>query len=246
MNLLGIDFETTGLDPETEEIIELGAVVWDSERHIPVKLISEFVKPAKAEILPHITKITGITPSDVELYGWDSPKVILALVAVCKKFDIKYFVAHNAVFDRSFLESTVKALPAEYQTDAVRQLSDIPWICTKKDIPYPDGLGKGDLLTMAAKHGFLNPFPHRGCTDTLTCMKLFSMYDWDEIMKFRESPMLKVISLAPFSQKDEVKEQGFYWDAPNKKWTRELREVVFNVDKENWNFRYKICDTALA
>ena len=44
MYLLGIDLETTGLDPLSSEIIEVGYVVWDTVTLSPVDLGSRLIK----------------------------------------------------------------------------------------------------------------------------------------------------------------------------------------------------------
>jgi len=236
MHLLIIDFETTGLDFEIDEVIEYGGVVWDTDRSIPLKIFGDFVEPKKL-IPSEITKLTGISQDDVDRYGRDPQEMMRDISNMAEKYRVKYFVAHNADFDRTFLEKYVNDKDSP---NAYKAMLDIEWICTKKDIPFKDEMGRGELLTMAAKHGFLNPFSHRACTDSLTAAKLLSFYTMDEIMKFRESPMLKVISLAPFDQKDEVKSHGFYWNPTTKKWARELREIVFDQEKSKWNFKYRI------
>ena len=61
MNTFFIDFETTGLNPYHDEIIEYAIKQYNSDNSI-----SNLVKPNKTRMLPpKITEITGITTKDI-------------------------------------------------------------------------------------------------------------------------------------------------------------------------------------
>jgi DNA polymerase III, epsilon subunit and related 3'-5' exonucleases len=58
--LMGIDLETTGLDPAMDEIIEAGIVLWDTE---PNRMVSSFSLLVSGVRVPEeIIYLTGITP----------------------------------------------------------------------------------------------------------------------------------------------------------------------------------------
>ena len=44
MKIAAIDLETTGLDPNTDKVIEVGACLFDWDAQGPLKLYSEFVQ----------------------------------------------------------------------------------------------------------------------------------------------------------------------------------------------------------
>ncbi len=94
-----IDIETTGLDPSTCEIIELGAARFD--KGVLIDKFSELVKPPLA--IPHeITRLTGITNAAVKA----APKIDTVIAKFEPFIDgTAWVVGHNVSFDLSFLKS---------------------------------------------------------------------------------------------------------------------------------------------
>jgi DNA polymerase III epsilon subunit-like protein len=93
MILLGIDLETTGLDLECCEVIEAGAVLWDTVVTQPIKIYSTVLKP-KSSISPEITNLTGISNEMVERFGTPWETVLKTLQKLQEECD--YLVGHNA------------------------------------------------------------------------------------------------------------------------------------------------------
>lgn len=96
INYIAFDFETTGLNSITSEILEIGAVkVLDGQI---VDTFQSLVKPKK-KIPPRITKINNITNEMVQ-----NERFIEEVFPEFINFIEKYpLVAHNAEFDYSFL-----------------------------------------------------------------------------------------------------------------------------------------------
>ena len=93
-----IDIETNGSKPGTSQVIEIGAVM--VRRGEIVDRLETFVECA---FLPeHITKITGIEPTDLA----GAPTRREALVALREFMGDAVFVAHNANFDYGFLTAS--------------------------------------------------------------------------------------------------------------------------------------------
>ena len=91
-----IDFETTGLSPNFDRVIEVGVVL--VRNHEVVETYSELMDPGFA-IPSHITSLTGISTSMVR--GKPKPEKIMPHV---REIIGSYpCVAHNASFDRGFL-----------------------------------------------------------------------------------------------------------------------------------------------
>jgi len=94
--LLAFDLETTGLDPDRDEIIEIGIA-----RFRDGSLVDEYsslVKP-QARISSDISHLTGIHNEDVA----DKPRIEQLLPELRAYFGTARVVAHNAAFDLAFL-----------------------------------------------------------------------------------------------------------------------------------------------
>lgn len=92
---VAFDLETTGLSPETDQIIEIGALkVKDGK---VIGRFMEFVKPEKT-ISPMITNITGIT-NEMVANARDTRKIITDFVNFCEDYVL---VGHNIMFDYKF------------------------------------------------------------------------------------------------------------------------------------------------
>ena len=70
MILLGLDFETTGLNFDTDRITEIGAVLWDTKEGKPIALHNHLVKHDDAPpITEEVEQLTGITQA-MRGYRW--------------------------------------------------------------------------------------------------------------------------------------------------------------------------------
>jgi DNA polymerase-3 subunit epsilon len=127
----------------------------------------------------------------------------------------EYIVAHNGTrFDRLFLEK---------QTWKPEK----PWIDTLTDVPYPNEIVTRKLNFLAAEHGFLNPFPHRAIFDTLTMLKVFSLYAIDHVVEDMKSPLVKIMAQVSYEEKSKAKDLGFRWDPQNRHWYMEIRRLAW-------------------
>lgn len=229
MYVLGIDLETTGLSFEEDEIIEIGAVVWDTDANKPVAMLNHLVlQPHKLPLSDTIVKITGITDADLTNFGVDEKEALVGFLKLAKK--CQHIVAHNGnYFDKSFLEKTLSR----------HSLSlNLPWIDTMFDVPFKSGTKK--LTYLAAEHNFLNPFAHRALFDVLTMLKVCSDYDWHEIVKRAQSPQIKVIAKVTKEDRQLAKDKGFRWDPNNYVWFKEMKECDLNV--EQFDFEVSVCE----
>lgn len=94
---VSIDLETTGLNPKTDSIIEIGAV--KVEEGVETDTFGTFVKPCR-HIPKGITELTGIRPEDIQ--NAPNPEEVLPrFFAFIGELPI---LGHSILFDYSFLK----------------------------------------------------------------------------------------------------------------------------------------------
>jgi DNA polymerase-3 subunit epsilon len=229
MEVLGIDVETTGLDFATDRITEISAVLWDTERKIPLKFYSTLVKEDDRPKINDSEVVTIITDEMIEKYGVRPTTVLAPLTFLFQKVDV--IVAHNGnKFDRPMLEMFYKGYDCTFPTNV--------WIDTMTDIKYPQHCISRNLLYLAAFHGFVNPFPHRSLFDVVTMLKVLSFYDIQDILDRAQSPIVSLKAAVSYEDKDLAKAAGFKWDPDLKIWYMELKECDITEEwKRNLPFK---------
>ncbi len=102
-NYVVFDLETTGLEANTDKIIEIGALKYKNN-----ELVDEFSVLINPEISlpPIITKITGLSDEDLE-----KERTIESILPEFITFieDLP-LIAHNSEFDLGFIEINIKRL----------------------------------------------------------------------------------------------------------------------------------------
>ena len=96
---IAFDVETTGLDPQENEIIEIGALKVRDGR--VAERFMEFIHPQNP-ISPSITNLTGIT-NDMVAGARPRRAVVSDFLDFCED-DV--LVGHNVTFDYSFMKSS--------------------------------------------------------------------------------------------------------------------------------------------
>lgn len=241
MLILGLDVETTGLDVNTCEVIEVGAVLWDTDRQTPVVILSEMVQLAEGQIIPEeVIKITGITDDDLHQFGKPLKEVMTSLLPLMEKAD--YMMAHNAPFDRDFIHKSLNQCFAsdDKSDNKIKTVLEKKWIDTLTDIIYSDRITSRKLNHLACEHQFLNYYSHRAVFDTLTMLKIASNYDINEIIKLNSSPSLTLKAEVSFKEKDKAKARGYFWDNKNRIWYKQIKELQFEEERQKCDFELTI------
>lgn len=236
MNLLGIDLETSGVEPKADRIIEVGCVLFDWDKKMPMRMLSELVDPAmddpEWQLPSEITDITGITLSALDKYG-RYEKDVLAQVNYMAA-DADYAVAHfGNDFDKPFME-------AAYARNGMEIFQVRGWLDTSVDVKYPERIKTRNLRHLAAEHNFLNPFSHRAVFDVLTMLNVMGNYDLDAIIARSLEPTLYVQALVSFDEKEKAKELGFRWHGPSKTWWRSYKQSDFEAMRSTCGFQTRM------
>ncbi len=107
-----VDLETTSVSSKTGEIVEIGALKARGGEILGT--FQTFVKPS-VDLPVEIQLLTGITPSHL-VDALPLPAVLPAFVEFSAR---TVFVAHNARFDKSFLDAACRKLDYEDDTYAI-------------------------------------------------------------------------------------------------------------------------------
>lgn len=147
--LLFIDLETTGANPASDRITEIGLVTVDGDK---VTTWSTLVNPG-ISIPPYIQNLTGISNDMVR----DAPPFEAISNQLLKRLQGGIFVAHNARFDYGFLRNAFKDLGHTLRCDVV---------CTVKLSRklFPDE-AKHNLDALVTRHKLQANARHRALAD---------------------------------------------------------------------------------
>lgn len=101
---VALDLETTGLDPQTDRIIEVGAVRFHGREILDAEgaqaILRQLVNPNRA-LPPFITQLTGIESS---LLARQPPwSEVEPVVRAFLERPVTHFIAHNVAFEKAFL-----------------------------------------------------------------------------------------------------------------------------------------------
>ena len=226
---LVVDVETTGLDPARERIIEFSGIPFtyskESGRIFDVgEAVSSLEDPGRP-IPAEVTQLTGITDEMVAGKQIDDAAVA-ALVA-----GADLVIAHNAGFDRPFLE---RRLPV---------FRDKAWACSQREVPWKLlGVSSGALEFLLMKRCGLFFEGHRADIDCRALIHLLAEpLDGGELplqflLRSARRRSYRVWALeARIEFKDSLKARRYSWnngsDGRPKAWYKEVSEEDYEAEK---------------
>lgn len=233
--LLGFDTETTSLSAEEGYITEIGLVLFSTEHHQPVKMFGALVQ-VPVSLSTEITNLTGITNEMLSEFGISQGDALKAILAFAAKAE--YLVAHNAPFDRGFLEALCKR--------EGKAMPDKLFVDTRTDlVPEAYLLGKSaSLKYLAADHGFVYP-AHRAMNDVLAMLQILDKYPIDSILERAKTPNVHVRAIVSFEDKNLAKERGYFWKPERKLWIKPLKLSEVEREKESAPFSVVLMEGAI-
>jgi len=202
-----IDTETTGMDYAADKIIEIGIVVFEYDpRNANIIRIcdrySGFEDPRRP--LPdEIKEITGITDDMVAGKVFDDDQI----AGLAQRASL--VIAHNAAFDRKFVEARFPVFV------------DMPWACTVSQLNWQaERVSSRTLEYLLYKCGgyFINA--HRALDDAEGLLGLLLAHFpasnqpiFSALLRNAAETTSKICAVgAPYDRKDDLKQRGYRWN----------------------------------
>lgn len=157
---LALDLETTGLNPERDRIIEIGAVKYKNG-----KAAGEFSCLVRTyQPLPEkIAALTGIT-EEMLAGGCDEKTAITEFLTFAKEMPV--LLGHNISFDFSFLKAAAVRYGMRFEREALDTLR-----FAKKLHPE---LESRALTALCAHYGIVQKCAHRAVEDAVSAHRLYA------------------------------------------------------------------------
>ena len=211
-----IDVETTGLDHDLDEVVELAArrFTYDVD-HIITRIDKPYVwRQEPTRPLPDlIVARTGLTDDILKGCSIDREEAGRIIASA----DIR--IAHNAKFDRPFVE------------DMMPQVAGLSWACSISDVGWGDfGFESASLGWILGQIGYFHD-PHRAEADVDATI---------QILRHGLKPGRTALSIlmerasqegwivrafgSAFETKDRLKARGYVWDPDQRVWWKEVRD----------------------
>lgn len=220
-----LDVETTGLDHRRDAVIELAVQRFWADRDGRIAVTGRrhsWLEDPGTEITAEVTRLTGIAGPDVAGRSIIDPEATSLIV------DADFVVAHNARFDRPFVEAR---LP-----DAAGRR----WICSMRDLDWREhGFEGRSLSQLLGQMGWFYD-AHRAQTDVTALLHLLDhpletgTTVLKELVVAAATPTWMIDAVgAPFEAKDVLKARGYRWDADARLWSREVPLAAFD-DEIGW------------
>ncbi len=221
------DVETTGLDCARDEIIELAMVPFFytiAGEIVGIGAPFDGLRQPAAPIPPEVTRLTGIDDAMV-LGSSIDPAQVAAFAGT------SLVIAHNAGFDRRFLERFCPAL------------AENPWACSLNEVRWSqEGFESAKLAYLAMSSGFYYD-KHRAVHDCHATIELLSRrlpvsgdLALSALLASARARTLRCwAENSPFESKDDLKRRGYRWnggeDGTPRAWWIDVAEADVETER---------------
>ena len=208
---LYVDCETTGLSSEHDALIELAMLPFTYTTNGAITDVHRdqtrtWRQDPGRPVPPEITHITGLTDEDLASQAIDVATATELLAAS------HLVVAHNARFDRLFVEWVVATARAA------------PWACSRHEVPWdPVTFPSRALACLVCGFEAFSPARHRTFADCEAGMWLLTQTlppptaPSAALRETAATPTVRVwATSAPFEAKDQLRTRGYRWMAADR------------------------------
>ncbi|ABX08657.1 3'-5' exonuclease [Prochlorococcus marinus] len=206
--LLILDTETTGLDSDKDQCLEIGAILF----HVKTRSVlaqNSFLLPVDENSAESINRI----PAEITriFQPWEMGMKYFEELVDCAEA----VVAHNVAFDKQWFGSP--PLPKLIK----------PWICSMEDISWPSHLqlrSRPSVRDLALAYEIPVWSAHRALTDCIYLAEVFRRCDQLETLLVHGlEPRMLMRAQVSYEQRHLAKNAGFRWNDPvHGAWTRRL------------------------
>ena len=237
--VLILDTETTGLDSSKDRLIELALILVDVDKAtglpLQVQEVFDELEDPGRPIPAEATRVTGITDAMVAGKRLNEERVAELMAGV------DLVIAHNARFDRGFMENRLPAF------------AKLPWACSVAEIDWQaQGRGSAKLEFLAHELGFFYD-AHRAEMDCHALLAVLAA----PLPNTGETGLARLLAAAqatsyrvqatgsPFSSKDALRARGYRWDAERKVWRASLATTagLASGPRPSWRrWTWRPCD----
>lgn len=155
---IALDLETTGLNPSTDRILEIGAVkVVEGE---VTETYETLVNPCLT-LSPRIEELTGIT-QEMAMGGKETREAVTELVEFCGELPL---LGHNILFDYSFVKRSAVNLKLAFEKEGIDTLKIARSV-------FPE-MEHRNLGALCQYYGIEQGRAHRAADDARSAMELY-------------------------------------------------------------------------
>lgn len=216
--VLIIDTETTGLEANTAQVIEIGAIVYSVKHQTTIQQYSTIL-PAGSNPAEHINRIKPASLREVT--AKQAAQGVSIITEMAKMAEV--VVSHHAEFDKKWFGVSSNGnslLPVLVNSRG----EPLPWVCTCSDFNWPRQTRSAQsLIELAAAHDIGVFGVHRALTD---CQLIAALFDRMENLQamFEKALRPKAFfkALVNYDEREQAKQQGFKWVPERKSWERRM------------------------
>lgn len=206
-----LDTETTGLDLGADSLIEIGIRPFEfdpeSGELLSIGPACSALQDPKRPLPSEVVALTGIRDQDLagRSVDWEIVRALLDQASL--------IIAHNASFDRTFVERHIGADNQHV------------WACTLSQIDWGSVPSRSQEI-LCAWQGFFCLEAHRALADADSLLHLLDLsHRLPELHRHASSPAFVLYAMGvPFYKKDLLKARGYRWDFNHRCWKSEFEQ----------------------